>query len=769
MSSLLTSQIIEACAGDPRHDPALSLESLARIDRRCEEFEQALRVGRPAVIEECLNACSDVSRTALLRELLAVELEHRAPGGKRPSRAEYLARFPEFEAVVDLVFAEARSPDDALAIPEFLANHPRYRALRLLGRGGMGTVYLAKHLALDREVALKVIRPELLTRSDVVERFRREAKAAARLNHPNIVAVFDAETVDHQHFLVMEYIAGADLSRVVRERGQLPIEVACDYIRQAAQGLQHAHDQGMVHRDITPRNLMLTGTEQIKVLDFGLAEFVRDAAPSEAADRRMLVGSVDFMAPEQAADPQSADIRADIYSLGCTLWFLLTGQPPFAGGSLTDRLRRHAEEATPRIDQLRPEIPAELADVVDRMLHKNPAERFSTPAELATALSACARPEVPEHGETPTQLRRFPRPNLGILATAGILLAAFLAWAVFSRFASPDGASPTAAEYSVQSPEARRLYREGLHLLSERKEQQVHAAIARLERAVELAPQFARGQTALADAYNLCGDYGWNFADDVFPKAEAAARRALAQDAKLADAHLALAFALHAYDCEWQKAEAEYRRALELNPQLAAAHHWYAWFLAERGRPREAAEQIDRARQLTPDDLIVVNNVGKLMYLAHDFAGAARQHQYALELDPDFRKAHRDLGLAYAELGKLDEALAELEKSRGLSDDGRDVLAAEAYALARNGRADKARSLLPDLEAAAKLKPLDYELAIIYAALGEPDRAFQTLGRSVESHSAARAGMGIDPRFDSLHDDPRWPELIARVATPVKG
>ena len=147
----------------------------------------------------------------------------------------------------------------------------------------MGAVYLAKHLSLDRDVALKVIRPELLTRADVAERFRREAKAAARLNHPNIVAVFDAETAGEHHFLVMEYIAGADLFRTVREGGPLPVGLACDYIRQAAVGLQHAYERGMVHRDITPRNLMLTAAGQIKILDFGLADFVLAATPGQSA------------------------------------------------------------------------------------------------------------------------------------------------------------------------------------------------------------------------------------------------------------------------------------------------------------------------------------------------------------------------------------------------------------------------------------------------------------------------------------------------------
>ena len=735
---------------------AVPLSSLRRIDDCCESFERALRSGQTASIDEFLAQFAD-DQAVLFRELLAIELEFLGRGGNLPEAAEYLRRFPPFASVVAMAFAEdaSRQPfaaDTASVAPQFLANHTRYRVLGLLGSGGMGTVYLAKHLALERDVALKVIRPELLARSEVVERFRSEAKAAASLNHPNVVAVFDAETAADRHFLVMEYIAGADLFRLVQERGPLAVGLACDYIRQAALGLQHAHEHGMIHRDISPRNLMLAADGQIKVLDFGLAQFVEDAdADGRSGESGALLGSVDFMAPEQAADPRSADIRADIYSLGCTLWFLLTGQPPFPGGTTAEKLRRHAGETPPRLDRIRSDIPAKLADAVARMLHKRPAERFAVPGEVVSALAKLSATE----GAWRTRRRN--------IFVAAIMLSMVGVVAAVARY-FPVRAGASTTQEASDSPEASRLYREGLHLLAERREQQVHAAIPRLERAVELSPRFAMAQTSLADAYNLCGDYGWDFPDDVFPKAKQAAQRALAQDDQLAEAHLALAFILNDYECDWPNAETEYRRALALNPHLPAAHHWYAWFLAERGRQTEAADQIRTAHELAPDDLIIVNNVGKLMYLAHDFAGAAERHKYALELGPDFRKAHRDLGLADAELGKLDDALAELEKSRGLTDDGRDVSAGKAYALARNGRATDARALLAELESLAASKPVAYDVATIHAALGELDEAFEWLMRAVAIHAAARSNLAVDPRFDSLHSDPRWQTILNKIS-----
>ena len=209
----------------------------------------------------------------------------------------------------------------------------------------MGTVYCAEHRVLQRPVALKVINPELLADAAAVDRFMREARAAACLNHPNVVAVHDAETAGEGHFLVMEFVAGTDLAQVVRREGPLPVGRACDYIRQAAAGLQHAHEHGMVHRDITPRNLMVADEGQIKVLDFGLAQFVREARSRDPSGApAALLGSVDFMAPEQAVDPHSADVRADVYGLGCTLFFLLTGRPPFPAATLREKLQAHAEQ-----------------------------------------------------------------------------------------------------------------------------------------------------------------------------------------------------------------------------------------------------------------------------------------------------------------------------------------------------------------------------------------------------------------------------------------
>ena len=362
----------------PTGNSDLSVEAARRIDRICERFESALQAGRPATVESFLAEipASDPEQSALLRELLALELEYRVRRGERPSSAEYLPRFPGQERIVEFVFAESarRRPEVAHA------SAGRSSALSAgtavgLGRDGLGLSGRAPRLGAAGRLEGHQSRSAL--RSRRVERFRSEARAAACLSHPNVVAVYDAETAGDGHFLVMEYVAGTDLARLVARRGPLPAAAACDYIAQAALGLEHAHRHGMVHRDITPRNLMLTDDGKVKVLDFGLAYFVSEAKTGDRpATQDVLLGSIDYMAPEQAADPHSADIRADVYSLGCTLYFLLAGQPPFPQGELAEKIRWHAQRPPPALVGVRGDVPPGLSLVLGRMLAKSPAERF---------------------------------------------------------------------------------------------------------------------------------------------------------------------------------------------------------------------------------------------------------------------------------------------------------------------------------------------------------------------------------------------------------
>ncbi|QEG32417.1 Serine/threonine-protein kinase PrkC [Gemmata obscuriglobus] len=259
-----------------------------------------------------------------------------------------------------------------------------YRILNQIGAGGMGTVFLAEHAALRRKVALKVLPGRQALDPVNVERFYREARAAATLDHPNIVHAYDVACDKGTHFLVLEYIDGETLDRTLTARGRLPVGEAVSYAVQAAAGLQHAHDKGVAHRDIKPANLLVGGDGIVKVLDLGLAEFFEESG-TKLARNSGLLATTDYAAPEQLRNCESADHRADIYNLGATLYHLLTGRPPFAG---TTAAKMIAHQLTPVVPprELRDEIPEALSDVVEVMLAKEPGDRYPTAGVAVQAL-----------------------------------------------------------------------------------------------------------------------------------------------------------------------------------------------------------------------------------------------------------------------------------------------------------------------------------------------------------------------------------------------
>jgi serine/threonine protein kinase len=258
----------------------------------------------------------------------------------------------------------------------------------------MGVVYRARHVLLEKLVALKVLSADVAGRPDAAARFRREVKAAGRVEHPNVVRASDAGEAGGTLFLVMELLDGADLARLTGERGPWPVAEACAAARQAALGLQHAFEQGLVHRDVKPSNLFLTTAGVVKVLDLGLARlYAEEGGDGSLTGAGHLMGTADFMAPEQLLDSHSADIRADLYSLGCTLYHLLAGDPPFGDEAYPTTARKreaHLQEPAPDIRARRPDVPAGLAAVLRRLLAKRPGERYATPAEVAAALEPFA-------------------------------------------------------------------------------------------------------------------------------------------------------------------------------------------------------------------------------------------------------------------------------------------------------------------------------------------------------------------------------------------
>jgi serine/threonine protein kinase len=306
----------------------------------------------------------------------------------------------------------------------------QYRILEELGRGGFGCVYKAKHLIMNRVVALKVISPEKVDDSRAREWFHREVLASTQFQHANIVMAFDANEVDDTLFLVMEYVDGPNLAEAVKQQGPLPIGLACALMLQAARGLQYAHEKGMVHRDIKPANLLLPRNNPgaapgsaarrefgpssadlaaanqvlVKIVDFGLARLHDQGSPNTLMGLRDkgFVGTPDFISPEQARNIHDADIRADLYSLGCTFYFALTGRPPFRGKNPLEIVLQHLEQEPLAMDSLRPEVPPALVSIVRRLMAKKPEQRFQSPGELVAELSFFFGSGAFQAGPTPS-------------------------------------------------------------------------------------------------------------------------------------------------------------------------------------------------------------------------------------------------------------------------------------------------------------------------------------------------------------------------------
>ena len=406
----------------------LTVEQANRVDELCDRFEQSWQPDQASQIEALLEETDEALRRVVVSELLSIELELRVRRGEQPSLEEYAYRFPRYRELLAETFEELprtasvqpkaiaderpqtpptyplESAEIAPLAPAALHELRDYQIMIQLGAGGMGDVYKALHKRLEKFVAVKVLAIDRSRDPDAVSRFHREMKAVGKLDHPNIVRATDAGEADETLYLVMEFIDGLHLGEIVRELGVLAVADACELIRQAALGLQHAHEHGMVHRDVKPSNLMLTSPAGaydagpkgglVKLLDLGLARLRDDGRRNdELTSTGQVMGTVDFMAPEQATDTRTVGIGADLYSLGCTMFYLLTKHPPFyeeGQSSLYLKFKAHVESPIPSLQDFRRDIPPELDAIVQRLLAKDPTDRYATPAEVAEVLARFA-------------------------------------------------------------------------------------------------------------------------------------------------------------------------------------------------------------------------------------------------------------------------------------------------------------------------------------------------------------------------------------------
>ena len=304
-----------------------------------------------------------------------------------------------------------------------------YKLVRKIAQGGMGVIYEAVQINLDRKVALKVLTPELATRPEFLQRFEREAKSAAALNHPNIVAVHDFGEADGRRFIIMEFIDGENLSEYISKRGKIPVENALAIVEQAAHALKAAAEKSIIHRDIKPSNLMLTRDGRVKVADMGLAKILTQ--DSELTMSSVSIGSPHFIAPEQAGDSKNADHRVDIYSLGVTLLYLVTGKHAFDGDSPISVVLAHATKPLPSGAELGTELPAEVEALIRHMTEKDPANRYQDYDSLLADLQLVQRGYLPMSAPQPELPQENSRKKLAMAIAIGVIFLAAIGGAIF--------------------------------------------------------------------------------------------------------------------------------------------------------------------------------------------------------------------------------------------------------------------------------------------------------------------------------------------------
>jgi serine/threonine protein kinase/tetratricopeptide (TPR) repeat protein len=562
----------------------------------------------------------------------------------------------------------------------------QYQIIRELGRGGMGVVYLAKDSLMDRLEVLKVVNRQVLDHAGGRERFLREIRSAAKLSHPNIVTAYAAFEIAEVLLLSMEYVDGEDLAKVVKGSGPLSVPIACLYVQQTALGLQHAFEKGMVHRDIKPQNLILTvvGKKRIvKILDFGLAKATRDGQGTdhELTATGMMLGTPHYIAPEQALDAASADIRADIYSLGCTMYFLLTGRAPFEAKSVFELVN-----ATP-LDQMRADIPPEIAGIVAKMMAKSPAARYQKPIEVGQALAPFVKPrkttpvdEVgPEHKPVrqgkdksaesntvapaqfgtimdresiivgprrqPTQLTRW-RLSRRYLITGGIGIGLlFLALALWASGAFGIRKAEEARAGAAAKVE---LKKNGLAVsaqkvtLEDPKTPPPVPAIDEQPSRREVEAK-AREQFNLGEALRQKG---------AFDAAVTAYREALRLKPDYYDAVIQLGAALCDHKKDYAGAIGVFSKAVEIKPENALGHHHLGVALGNSGASEKAIDAFKQAVRLSPNEARYYSALGQALNQKGALEDAVSAYREAVRLKPDYYEALINLGIVLCDRTK---------------------------------------------------------------------------------------------------------------------
>lgn len=595
----------------------------------------------------------------------------------------------------------------------------------------MGEVFLAHDPLLGRDVALKRVLPSATGAEESRQRILREARAAARLEHPNVCTLYEVHVDDDAICLVMQYLDGSTVAERWRASAGGVNEILF-VARGVAAALAEAHRMGIVHRDIKPQNVMLT-SKGVKVLDFGLARF-GEAAADQITQTGVVSGTTPYMSPEQLRLAE-VDGRSDVFSFGVMLYELLAGRRPFDRPSVVETIAAILHEPPPPQSGSRGARATVLERLIERMLAKAAATR-PTAAEVLKELDAMER--IPdESASVPTVQITVP---------------------------SAVTAAPLSSLTVIADPVQQKLYARGRHLLAKRAVPHLKEALGVFQEIIDLDPECAPAYAGLSDGYLLLGFLQALAPSATFPKARAAATRAVALQPERADAHATLGYISYVYDWNAAEAERELRHAIQLDDSFATAHHWLGLFLAARGRFDEARHELLRARDLDPLSPIFSTVAAFPDVYEHRLDEAIRTYDEIVELQPSFVPAHYYRGLALEQAGRLDEALAAFDRANELAPVKLEAYPAAIHVLGRQGANDEARRRLELLRAESRARyvpPLFFALA--HLGIGEYEACCAALEESIEQHGVRLSELHLDRRFDALPDRERFAALLGRV------
>jgi serine/threonine-protein kinase len=766
----------------------------------------------------------------------------------------------------------------------------RYAIERELGRGGMATVYLARDLKHGRPVALKVMRPELSSALGP-DRFLREIGIAGRLQHPHILSLHDSGEAGGTLYYVMPLIEGESLRARLAREIQLDVTEAVGIASQVADALIYAHAAGVLHRDIKPENILLSAGHAT-VADFGIARALDTVGSERLTETGLALGTPSYMSPEQAAGSQALDARSDLYALGCVLFEMLAGEPPFTGPTAQAIMARHAMDPVPSLHTIRSTIPAALQQVLNKALAKVPADRFATVEQFQRALASAL--QAPQDSRQPSRWRRRVVPGLAVAAVVGgiaagvranlsapragapvgeaviralavesfenltgdsdqvylakgstdqvetelaqigslrvigldeargsaaiaaarrldmgavlsgslqragnvvritarlrstetgqaiwarsfdgdlstiLQLQADVARAVAERIrVSPGERSRATGSRPQVTPAAYEAYVRGAYFRDKGTDATSQTAIGYFAKAIDADPTFAAAYAGMAECYSSLGYNGALAPEIAFPKARAAATRALELDSTLADAHRALAYQLLFGEWDFVGADREYARAVALDPSDGNALWLRGMYLAAMKRTTEAIAAVEQAQQLDPLSLMIQAASARAYYSARQYPEAVAQAKVSLELDSTYPRARFWVGMAQEQLGKPDEAIRELKATIAKGGPTTIYVAALGHVYATQGRRGEALQILDDLQSRAKsqyVSPLD--IATVHLGLGDKDAALALLERAVDTHDGGLVFLAVDPRYDPVRQDPRFLRVLRRIGFP---